>query len=379
MNEISDSVKPGKKTATATPIKPQKNGDFVWVEDFCKQPSETSWLIRTYLELDSLVSIFGDSQAGKSFVAIDMSCHIAHGMKWCGRKVKQGVVLYIAGEGQHGLKRRLQAWHEFHGLPKKNIAIRTVPVKLCDPTHTADLIKKIREFLVDVKPALIVIDTLNRNWGVSASENETGAMTAFVDGMSELRGATGACVLTVHHVGHSDKSRGRGSIALYDGIDFEYRIERSGNPDMVNTLKTTLTPTKWKDSGMPEPLQFAWNLQDTMWLEQDDDDNLTPVYSIVLTPETFTKNQGDVLCGRPKAALDILKGLYDEQVNNLVAGGFDLDKAREQAWVSPADWATAMTTAMKAVVSDSGNRATLRTNLIKSGLVIKSNDYIKPA
>ena len=375
MNEIFDSVKPGKKSATVTPIKQQKSSDFVWVEDFCKQPSETSWLIRTYLELDSLVSIFGDSQAGKSFVAIDMSCHIAHGMKWCGRKVKQGVVLYIAGEGQNGLKRRLQAWHEFHGLPKKNIAIRTVPVKLCDPAHTAELIQRIREFLVDIKPVLIVVDTLNRNWGVSASENDTGAMSAFVCGMSDLRVATGACVMTLHHVGHSDKSRGRGSIALYDAVDFEYRIERSGNPDLVNTLKTTMVSTKQKDGGIPTPLQFAWNLQDTKWLEQDDDDNLIPVYSIVLTPETFTKNQGDVLCGRHKAALDILKGLYQKHVDNLVAGGFDLDKAREQAWVSTTDWSRATTHIEK----DKSNRSNLRTDLVKMKLVIESNRYYKPA
>lgn len=291
--EIPAGREPGSddELAAAPPCEPD-NG-FMWVDEFCKQPSETSWLVRSYLERDCLAVWFGDSQAGKSFVAIDLSLHIAHGLKWCGKRTHQGLVLYIAAEGKHGLKRRIKAWHEFHNLPlKRNMVVRTVPAKLCDIAHTQDLVKQIKLFLNEVNPVLIVVDTLNRNFG-NGDENKTQDMSLFVDGMNELKLATNSCVLAPHHVGHTNKERGRGSIALYNAIDFEYRIERTGDPDQVDTLQTVMTPTKWKDSSRPKELAWNWNLQDLPWMELDDDDNWKPVNSIVFTPTEYDPQAKD--------------------------------------------------------------------------------------
>lgn len=275
------------------PVEPVNDDGFMWVDEFCKQPSETSWLVRSYLERDCLAVLFGDSQAGKSFVAIDLSLHIAHGLKWCGKRTHQGLVLYIAAEGKHGLKRRIMAWHEFHNLPlKRNMVVRTVPAKLCDIENTKDLVKQIKLFLKEVNPVLIVIDTLNRNFG-DGDENKTQDMSRFIDGMNELKLSTNACILAPHHVGHANKERGRGSISLFNAVDFEYRIERTGDPEQVDTLQTVMVPTKWKDSSRPKELAWDWNLQDLPWMELDDDDNWKPVNSIVFTPKDYDPQARD--------------------------------------------------------------------------------------
>lgn len=79
-------------------------------------------------------------------------------------------------------------------------------------------------------------------------------MRKFLNGIRQLRIATGATVLVVHHVGHVDKGRVRGSISLHQGVDWEYRMERA-----PETFTTTLINTKPKDAEKPPAL--SWNLE----------------------------------------------------------------------------------------------------------------------
>lgn len=301
---------------------------FVWIDEFCSQPTESSWLVRGYFERDSLAAIFGDSEAGKSFIAIDISCHVAHGLKWRNRKVTQGIVLYIAGEGQNGLKRRFKAWHERHGIPPKNIAVRTIPTALCEPTSVDALIEHINRLLagMDQRPVLIVIDTLNRNFG-GGDENSTKDMTAFVAGITRLRIATGACVLVIHHCGHADKTRMRSAISLHNAVDSEYLIARTGERDDLKTLVTTMTTVRGKDNGDGAPLAWAWSLQSLPWTEVDDEGNEVGLASVVLEPTEVTA--AAVACGLNRPQRIALQALHDEVKKSVDGWAFIADWRRE--------------------------------------------------
>lgn len=98
-------------------------------------------------------------------------------------------------------------------------------------------------------PALIVIDTLARNFGPGDENSNTdmGRFLNHVDGL--LRARFGATVAIVHHTGHSHKDRARGATALKGGMDFEYRIETVGAG-----LLARMTCTKMKDAREPEEL-----------------------------------------------------------------------------------------------------------------------------
>ena len=65
---------------------------------------------------DDLVVLFGASGTFKSFLAIDMALHIAHGLPWLGRKTAAGSVVYVAAEGAGGLRKRLAAYARHHSI-----------------------------------------------------------------------------------------------------------------------------------------------------------------------------------------------------------------------------------------------------------------------
>ena len=72
-------------------------------------------LVGHVLECGTLAELYGDSNTGKSFVALDLAFSVATGCQWHGEAVRQGGVLYFAGEGERGLSRRARAWEIARG------------------------------------------------------------------------------------------------------------------------------------------------------------------------------------------------------------------------------------------------------------------------
>jgi len=346
---------------------------FMWLDDFCQQPPETDWLVRGYLEQDCLAAYFGDSEAGKSFLMIDLACHIAHGQRWCGRKVKPSTVLYVVGEGGAGLRRRFKAWHEYHGLPlTPHIAVRTVPAALCEPSAAAHLVELIKRHLVAIQrtPGLIALDTLNRNFGLG-DENSTKDMSSFVAGMDALRMATGACVATVHHCGHQEKGRMRAAISLHNAVDFEYLLTRTGEREDLVSLRTTMQTTKCKDHTAPPPLSWTWHRQSLPWLELDDDDNPVPTASCVLIPADYVKpDPSSTLTGKAARALEALEARYADQRKNLLDAGHDPATAR----VLMLDWQKDLTE----IETDRRHRPRLKQILLERGWIRVEGGYVYP-
>ena len=287
------------------PVKAKSS--FIFGADFCKQPPSSNSIIRGMLDYDSLAYCWGDSEAGKSFLMLDRDLHIANGMKWCGRKTKQGLVLYIVGEGKHGLIKRVKAWHDHYGLPvSNNIAFRTIPTALCDPKAVDELVAEIKSIVTALnrRPTLIELDTVNRNFG-PGDENSTKDMTAFVAGLDALRIATGAAISAVHHCGHGDKTRSRGSIVLHNSVDFEYRVSKEG--DTFNEYVTTLEFIKVKDYDKPNPISWKWQLQTLPWADEDDDGNAVPMNSVVFVPTEYEKKNPTSFSKAESIALEALR------------------------------------------------------------------------
>jgi hypothetical protein len=202
------------------------------------------WLLRGILECDTLALIFGDPGSGKSFLAIDWACRIATGTPWRGHGVRGGPVVYVAGEGQQGLGRRLRAWQECNGVSLTGVNLYVAPaVAIPDPGRLAELTAAIEGQAEP--PALIVLDTLARCFG-GGDENSTQDMSRFVSACDAMRRQWGCTILVVHHTGHADKNRARGAIALKAALDAEYRLAKDGS--------LLLTATKMKDAEIPPPL-----------------------------------------------------------------------------------------------------------------------------
>jgi len=336
---------------------------FTLIEDFCALPPSENWLVENYLEPDSLAILYGDSETYKSFLAIDLACHIATGTAWNGNDVKQGTVLYIAGEGGNGLKKRFKAWFERYQLPMQNIVVSTVPVYMCEPAQTTILISDILALIesLPVKPVFIVMDTVNTHFG--GDENSTQDMTRFVAGMREIRIATKSNVLGIHHCGHGDKSRARGSIVLRSGIDWEYRMEQP-KPDKLKTVH--LTCTKSKDADKPRVLAFEPESQPLPWATAKGE----PMNSLVLIPTDLVEpdEPETTLRGKPATALRALEALYQAERERLTVAGNDPATARVALEV----WQAELTT----VEPDRKNRPRLKTTLIDRGFITISDGFV---
>lgn len=302
------SVPPIK--ATASP--PSR---FSSIAEFCALPPAEPSLIRGYLDHDSLSAWYGLSGTAKSFLGIDITCHVATGRDWRGCPVSQGFVLYLAGEGANGLKKRFKAWFEYYGLSMRNIAVSTVPLALCEPGNAALLVEDIKREIHNlcVNPALIILDTLNTHYG-PGDENSTADMTRFVTGMREIRQATGAHIAAVHHCGLSAKDRSRGSGVLRNGVDWEYRIERQPETPFI-----TLACTKSKDAEPPPPLMFELTSQPLPWSSEGG----VPMTSCVLQPVRDHTPRPTVLPRPQRIALDVLTALCGASVDG---------------WTYVADW-----------------------------------------
>jgi len=121
-------------------------------------------------------------------------------------------------------------------------AVTDAPVGILDEGDTADLQAEIRQICaaygVDA-PILIIIDTLQRNFG-PGDENSTEDMTLFVSRLdSYLREPFGACVLVIHHCGQIDKTRSRGSIVMKSSCEMEFGFTKSA----IRQLSRWKTPS----------------------------------------------------------------------------------------------------------------------------------------
>ena len=318
---LPSSVDPAKLRSTGTvqsvtnrnPEPPQSR--FLEIGAFLKRPPSTHWLIRDFICIDITIVFFGEPSSGKSLVLIDITCHIATGRDWCGHKVTEGLVLYICGEGQHGLSKRFMAWFERYGETPRNIHLATIPAALTDPADITALIADIAANL-PTKPALILLDTLNRNFG-PGDENSTSDMTKAVAGLDRIRAATQAAQGLAHHSSKANKGNGRGSSVLKGAADIEFLIEKDPDTNIV-TMRYAKPP---KDFDPPPAVAWVITKQGTPWCDEDG----LPIDSVVLEPIAVPPQTASrpTLGDNQRKGLDILKQLFQKQQENLAAGGIE--------------------------------------------------------
>lgn len=216
---------------------------------------EQDYTLKSYLPANSLSSIYGPSGSYKSFLAVSWACHVAAGMKWAGKSVSAGAVMYVVGEGGIGVPRRIKAWEKKHRVKLNNLYLVNRPVFPVRREEMQEMIKAAR----DVKSRtgqpvrLIVVDTLARCFGGN-DENDARDMGAFIEGCDVIKRETGATLLVVHHSGKDDTKGARGSSAFRAALDAEFNVRREGDGGAI-----ILTCTKMKDA--EEPKQAAFDLR----------------------------------------------------------------------------------------------------------------------
>lgn len=243
---IQQSPFEGEQT-TAMQVKPAVT--FARVGDALKNAMKPiPWLVEGFFIKDTLAALVGKPSSGKSLISLSLAASIATGADWFGHKTQKGTVVYLAGEGQWGISRRLMAWSKHHNisLDEADLFLSDHAVMIDQPKAIVDTADAIRA-LSDT-PSLIVIDTLHRSF--SGDENSASDMAAFIQGCDYLRTQfPSAVVLVVHHSGHGNEVRARGSSSFHAALDTSYTIEGA---DSVKVM----TQNKTKDGKPAQPIRF---------------------------------------------------------------------------------------------------------------------------
>jgi len=247
--------------------------DTVFTPSQARPILTANYLIKGWLGCGQMSVMYGPSNVGKSFAALDMAWHVASGEMWHGFRVSGGPVLYLATEGGSSFHNRIFALAQKYERTDVPLYIRPSPVDLLRPN--ADL-AEIIALVEEIKKALgqdcvqIVVDTVSR---AMAGGNENGPedMTAFISNVDAMRAATGAHCMLVHHSGKDVAAGARGHSSLRAATDTEIEMELS-KEDGLRFARAT------KQRDMETGAEFAFKLDViTLGVDQDGDDVTTCV------------------------------------------------------------------------------------------------------
>lgn len=266
---------------------------------FLGQPAPVPWLVRGWVPENGTTMIFGESGIGKTFVAIDMACSIAAGLQWAGQKTKTGTVVYLAGEGNWGLRQRVAAWCQYHGVTElDNLLISNKPIDIDSPACAMDVLRAIKDLVEPAQVVNVFIDTLNRH--MSGDENSAKDMRNMLNACGVVSAETGGAITLIHHTGYGGaaKERERGSSALRGAMDASLLVVKDGE-----TIKVECK--KMKEAREPEPLFFTIADVDLGWI--DDDGNPEPPAGVVTIGEKPIQ-QNEEKASKTKLSENALRG-----------------------------------------------------------------------
>ena len=272
-------------------LNPPATDWLIPADDFCAQPAPISWLVKGWIQAQALVMVHGPSGGGKTFAVLDWCLRIASGGGlWMDKhKVKPGGIVYLAGEGHHGLRGRVAAWKQAHNVKKLNMWLSKDGCDLNTPEGYLRVVSNIRA-LPNV-PEVIVVDTLHRF--LHGDENSAQDAKTMLDACNGLMREFGCTVILVHHTGVSDEAqhRARGSSAWRGALDIEISIIPSKDDKPMEIVQR-----KSKDAEMAEPVYATLQTVEIAgWFDEDGQQVTSAVLAKADAPTTTTTKKDSKL------------------------------------------------------------------------------------
>lgn len=220
---------------------------------------EPPWLIQDYLRHQEVGVLYGQPNAGKSFLALDWALHVAAGLPWRGHRVEQTPVMYFAGEGAFSLQRRIRAWLWYHQQAAPPVYFQTRPINFRDPDIIEEAHYALEEYRhaaetqePGLRPRLLIVDTLSQFFG--GGEENGPDMAQFVGHCRYLAQEEVCSVLIVHHTNKGGVSE-RGHTALRGNTDVMYSVTGIEVNGQLTTIK--LINDKNRDNPKCTPVELC--------------------------------------------------------------------------------------------------------------------------
>jgi hypothetical protein len=233
-------------------------------------------LIERTLQNTGIGMIFGESNSGKTFMAIHLGMCVAAGMQFLGRNVNQSAVLYVAAESPAGVRMRARAWQMQHQVKASNFFICPDQINLYESDfdqQALDFLVKMIELRHQVKIGLIIFDTLAR---ISAGANEnSNDMGRVMERCDQIGMFSGAAIVVIHHSGKDALKGARGWSGMRAHIDTEIEVSQSNDVSVAEITKQREIEGKGDRFAFTlEAVQVGtnqWgNLRSTCWVKPTD-------------------------------------------------------------------------------------------------------------
>lgn len=290
--DANDYVQEGHDLAAL--LMPQDDGWLIPADDFSAQPAPISWLVKRWVQDQALVMVHGPSGGGKTFVVLDWCLRMAAGVEdWHGHRVRGGDVVYLAGEGHHGLRGRIAAWKHQNKAGALSMWLSKDGCDLNTPTGYLKVVEQVRR--LPRQPKAIVVDTLHRF--LLGDENSAQDAKTMLDACNQLMLEFQCSVILVHHTGVSDEAqhRARGSSAWRGALDIEISIVPSKGDQPMQIVQR-----KSKDAELAQPVYVELqSVEIPGWKDEDGQpvtsavviEAATPVEAKIDSPLTANKKR----------------------------------------------------------------------------------------
>ncbi|MDR3473359.1 MAG: AAA family ATPase [Devosia sp.] len=243
------------------PAPPRSAFGAVRMHELHRRDLRHEFLIDEILERQGIAAIAGPSQGGKSFVTVNICGCIAAGLPVWGKEVKQGLVVYQAGEGGKGLSKRLEAWMVQNGIEdREKLPFVLLPKKVnlfVDDKAADSLIAECRawEAYFGQKLRLLVIDTWNK---ATRGANEISGQDVgkVLERMERIADECDCLVMFVHHM-NQEGSKMRGHTSLLDDLNNLLLVKVLQQTDQNGRPIRTVTIEKNKDSERGKIMRFV--------------------------------------------------------------------------------------------------------------------------
>lgn len=220
-------------------------------------------LIDDMLVRGEMSMLAGASQSGKSFLALAMAMAIARGVPFFNRMTRQGLVVYVAGEGACGLwRRRIPAYWSKHELTIGErlpfvLVPRRIDLHASDDDVAALIVEAIHQAKVfsPTPLELIIIDTLSAAM-IGANENSSQDVSRILARCARLSEETGAAILLVHHL-NAGGEKVRGHTSLLANLDSVLLVNKLAQTDVQGRSLRRLFLAKEKESESGAYMDFV--------------------------------------------------------------------------------------------------------------------------
>ncbi|MCV9960770.1 AAA family ATPase [Pararhizobium sp. BT-229] len=211
------------KAPAWTPEPPRSAFNALSWRDLDEPGRDMEYLVHGMLTVGDRSMLAGPSGSGKTFLATHLAMCVARGQEFLGRTVMQGGVIYQAGEGARGLKKRIKAYRTHFGVPDtEDVPFVLLPSRIDLFSKDGDTQKLIDEInawkpVMSQPLKMVVIDTFSKATA-GADENSGKDVSIIMENVDRISADCDVHVMVVHHL-NADGKKLRGHTSLYADVD----------------------------------------------------------------------------------------------------------------------------------------------------------------